>query len=93
MTCKLKCPGVYKPGSDDLPGRCYVYEVLQAICIEVAPVLDVKNVINTWEYRGGCFEDDEPAVYERAQSGQIYTFEDISIEVRADADPFNVAAK
>ena len=41
----MACPGVYKPSSDEnTPGKCYTYEVLTAICLEVGPVVDVEEV-------------------------------------------------
>jgi hypothetical protein len=41
----MACPGVYKPSSDEnSPGKCYTYDVLTAICIEVGPVVDVDSV-------------------------------------------------
>ena len=89
----MACPGVYKHGRDDNIGKCYTYEVLTAICITIAPVLDVENVEEKWEYRGGCFENGSPVLYERAQWGKEYEFDYIPIEVRADDDPYTVVSK
>ena len=65
-TCQMACPGVYKPGPDDTIGKCYTYDVLSAVCLEIGQSVDVDNVEEIWEYRGGCFKNDEPALYERA---------------------------
>lgn len=62
----MACPGVYKPGPDESIGKCYTYEVLTAICITIAPIVDIENVEEKWEYRGGCFENESPVLYERA---------------------------
>jgi hypothetical protein len=66
----MACPGVYKPGPDDTIGKCYTYDVLTAICIEVGHVVDVENAEERWEYRGGCYAKDSPALYERAVVGR-----------------------
>ena len=93
ITCKLACPGVYKAGPDDSIGKCYTYDVLKSICLEIGLVLNQETAEEQWEYRGGCFEHDSPTLFERAVPGNTYEFDFIPIEVRADDDPFNVAAK
>lgn len=89
----MACPGVYKPGPDDTIGKCYTYEVLSAICIEIGYTLDAENVEERWEYRGGCFENDSPVLFERAYPGRSYEFDNIPIEVRADDDPYTAVSK
>lgn len=89
----MACPGVYKPGPDDSIGKCYTYDVLTSICIEVAPIVDVENAEERWEYRGGCFENDSPVLMERATPGKTYEFDSIPIEVRADDDPYTAVSK
>jgi hypothetical protein len=85
---------VYKPPSyDNAKGKCYSYDVLKSICLEVGLVVDNESQEESWEYRGGCFKDDSPTLYERGILGTTYEFDYIPIEVRADDDPFNVAAK
>jgi hypothetical protein len=38
----------------------------------------------TWEYRGGCYEGGNIAVYEKATPGEEYHFDNIPVEVRED---------
>lgn len=92
----MACPGVYKPpiSSDSgAKGKCYTYDVLKSICLEVGLTIDPETQEENWEYRGGCFKNDSPTLYERGIPGTVYEFEYVPIEVRADDDPFNVAAK
>jgi hypothetical protein len=95
ITCKLACPGVYKPGLDDdiATGKCYTYDVLKAICLEVGLELDPETGQEKWDYKGGCFEKDSPTLFEGAVPGTTYSFDYIPIEVRADDDPFTIASK
>ena len=65
--CNSGCPGIAKPGKNGELGKCYVYDVLVAICLTIAPEVDIENVEQRWEYRGGCFENGSPVLYERAQ--------------------------
>jgi hypothetical protein len=90
----MACPGVFKGDPEaGVLGKCYTYDVLKAVCLEVGLTIDPESFEETWEYRGGCFENDSPTLYERAVPGTTYNFDYIPIEVRADNDPFNVAAK
>ena len=90
----MACPGVYKPGADDnTPGKCYTYDVLTAICIEIRYTVDVESAEERWEYGGGCYEHDSPVLFERAVPGRQYEFDFIPIEVRADDDPYTVVSK
>ena len=93
LSCKMVCPGVYKPGPNDSPGRCYSYDVLKSICIEIRPSVDVANAEQIWEYRGGCYENDSPTLFERAIPGATYDFSNIPIEVRGDSDPYTALSK
>lgn len=93
ITCKMACPGVYKPGPDDTKGKCYTYDVLTAICIEIGLTVDYDKAEEVWEYKGGCYTNDQVGLYERATPGKVYEFDYIPIEVRMDADPFNVVSK
>lgn len=93
MTCRMACPGVYKPGPDDSIGKCYTYDVLTAICIKAGHIVDVENAEENWEYRGGCFENGSPVLMERAVPGKEYAFDYVPIEVRADDDPYTVVAE
>ena len=58
LTCKMACPGVYKPPADETSGalgKCYTYDILKAICLEVGLTVDQETGEEAWEYRGGCF--------------------------------------
>jgi hypothetical protein len=89
----MACPGVYKPAANEAIGKCYTYDVVKSICIEIAHTIDVENAEEKWEYRGGCYENDSPTLYERATPGQSYEFNFVPIEVRADEDPYTVVSK
>ena len=94
LTCRMACPGVYKGDPENgVKGQCFTYDVLKAICLEVGLTINPETFEETWEYRGGCFEKDSPTLYERGVPGVTYNFDYVPIEVRADDDPFNVAAK
>jgi hypothetical protein len=89
----MACPGVYKPGPEDAPGKCYTYDVLTSICIEIRYTVDVESAEEKWEYAEGCYEHDSPVLMERAVPGRQYEFDYIPIEVRADDDPYTVVSK
>jgi hypothetical protein len=69
ITCKMACPGVYKPGPDDTIGKCYTYDILSAICLEIIPTQDIDSGKEQWEYKGGCFENNSPMLMQRATPG------------------------
>lgn len=89
----MACPGVYKPGPEDTIGKCYTYDILSAICIEIGHSVDIENAEERWEYRGGCYENGSPVLMERATPGRVYEFDYIPIEVRADDDPYTAISK
>jgi hypothetical protein len=39
---------------------------------------------------GGCFKDDEPGYYVKAQPDTLYKFDYIPVEVRSVYDPYTV---
>ena len=84
---------MYKPGPDESIGKCYTYDVLTAICIEVGFTVDPDTSEERWEYRGGCFENDSPVLMEKAVPGKVYEFDYVPIEVRADDDPYTAVSK
>lgn len=75
----MACPGVYKAGPDNSIGKCYTYDVLTAVCFELGLQIDADTGKESWIYKGGCFENDNPLQMERAIPGQIYQFEHIPI--------------
>ena len=89
----MACPGVYKPGPDDSIGKCYTYDVLSAICIQIGHIVDIENMEERWEFRGGCYANGSPVLMERATPGKQYEFDYIPIEVRADDDPYTAVSK
>ncbi len=40
----------------------------------------------SWQFVGGCFADNEHALYKSAQPGEVYDFENVQIEVRQAND-------
>ena len=61
--------------------------------MEIGLTLNPLNGEEVWQYRGGCYENDSPTLYERGTPGKSYEFDFIPIEVRADDDPFIVETK
>lgn len=43
----------------------------------------------SWEYRSGCYDNGEIAVYETATIGSEYSFTYVPIEVREDESLYN----
>lgn len=81
--------GVYRALKYGEGGRCYLYNIVQRICLMVAYTEHPETASYTWEYRGGCYEGGKIAVYERAYPGQEYHFDSIPIEVREDESLYN----
>jgi len=53
----------------------------------------MKNKVDSfgkphWIYAGGCYTDNKPGKYEPGKPGEIYNFESVKIEVRAENDPY-----
>lgn len=80
--------GIWEESTFIPPGQCYSYQVLDRVCLLIAYKEIPENATYTWEYKGGCFENDEVALYKQALKGNVYKFDNLSIEVRADSDPF-----
>ena len=76
--------GAYRAKAYGDGGRCYSYNVLERICIMVAYTEHPETASYTWEYRGGCYQNGEIAVYKPASVGYDYLFDYIPIEVRED---------
>ena len=94
MTCKsredctnqcLKRGGVFK-NSKKNGNRCYSYELVREICMEI----DLDNDGN-WHYQKGCFAKGSAARYVKAVVNQEYDFERLTIQVRHSKDPYTVA--
>ena len=58
--------------------------IAKRICLMVAYTEHPETASYTWEYRGGCYEGGNMAVYEKAVPGEEYHFDDVPIEVRED---------
>ena len=43
--------------SDNRPGRCYSYQVLDRLCVTLKYTEHSETASYTWDYAGGCFED------------------------------------
>lgn len=76
--------GIYRQSMKEEGGLCYMYMIVKRICLMVAYTEHPETASYTWEYRGGCYEGGNIAVYERAVPGEEYHFDDIPIEVRED---------
>lgn len=63
--------------------------IVKRICLMVAYTEHPETASYTWEYRGGCYEGGNIAVYERANPGEEYNFESVPIEVREDESLYN----
>ena len=79
--------GLWVWKADNSTGICYSYTVLTQICIKISKYDDGFGKTH-WKYDGGCFADDEPGKYVDAKPGSIYRFENVTISVRANDDPF-----
>lgn len=65
----------------DAPSVCYSYDILVGLCMLVKSSYDSFAQVN-WEYVGGCFADNAHALYKPAQPGEVFSFENVQIEVR-----------
>jgi len=84
--------GVYRLKAFGEGGRCYIYKIIQRICLMVAYTEHPETASYTWEYRGGCYQNGDVAHYENAVPGTDYFFENIPVEVREDESVFNAMA-
>lgn len=66
-----------------------MYMIVKRICLMVAYTEHPETASYTWEYRGGCYEGGSIAVYERANPGDEYHFDNIPIEIREDESLYN----
>jgi hypothetical protein len=73
-------------------GNCYVYEVLDSICLMVDRTEDAYGNVD-WEYAGACYNDDSPAYYKHGVPGETYLFDSVTIEVRSLYDPYISAVR
>jgi hypothetical protein len=69
--------GFFKP-----PDKCYVYWVLKKICISIA-----QSPKQEWIYTGGCCPGGSPVLMVKAQSGGIYNYSDVKIEIHSHLNP------
>ena len=76
--------GIYVPSMRASGGKCYTYMVAKRVCLMIAYKEHPETASYTWEYRGGCYDDGEIAVYEKAIPGEEYHFDSIPIEIRED---------
>jgi hypothetical protein len=77
---------------NQVSGDCYVYEVLDSVCVIVDRVEDAYGNVD-WEYAGGCFRDNSPARYHHGEPGKTYTFDSVMVQVRSAVDPYVAAAR
>ena len=68
--------------SDSAPGRCYSYEVIDRICVEVKYEEHPDTASYSWNFAGGCFANNEFARYKTATIGNTYSLDKLPIEVR-----------
>ena len=67
--------GVYRPFPKGEGGKCYVYNIVQRLCLLIAYKENPETASYTWEYRGGCYEGGNIAVYAKATPGEEYHFD------------------
>jgi hypothetical protein len=63
-------------------GYCYSYQVIDAICLRVAFVVDRSANTYSWQYVNGCFDNGSIAHYVQATPDTVVDFSNLSIEVR-----------
>ena len=66
---------------------CYQYDVLREICLKVAE----RN--GSLILKGGCYRNDEIAIYKPAMPGRYHNFDDFQLFLREEKDPFLTAVK
>jgi hypothetical protein len=72
---------------DKSEGKCYVYTILETICIKIRKYVDQFGR-DMWGYAGGCYKNNEVGKYMKGKPGQTYKFENVKIEVRGYSDPY-----
>lgn len=71
-------------------GTCYAYDILDTVCVKVHRAVDRFGKVQL-QYVGGCFGGNQTERYFPADPGCVYQFENVTVEVRSDMDPFVVA--
>lgn len=74
--------GIFVKSKTAQGGVCYLYEVIESVCIAVTFKVDEETASYGWSYQGGCFEDGRIANYKAASPGTEYIFDKLDFEVR-----------
>ena len=73
-------------------GTCYAYDILDTICIKIKRVTD-RFGKHKYAYSGGCYAQNKTERYYSAEPGSVYNFDNVTVEVRSDQDPYMVAVE
>jgi len=63
-------------------GTCFLYEVMESICVSVQFRVNEESATYGWAFAGGCFENGRIANYKWAVPGTDYSFDKLDFEVR-----------
>lgn len=85
--CKKKYNGKYLSGKTGK--KCYSYHVLANICF----VVGYNNLTDSYSYDGGCFENNMHYSLVPAKMDQVYTFDNVKLEIRNKDDPIILAGR
>lgn len=68
--------------SANVGGTCFLYEVMESICVSVQFQVNEESASYGWAFAGGCFEDGRISNYKWAVPGTEYSFDKLDFEVR-----------
>lgn len=69
--------------------KCFSYEVLENVCMTI----QYNNITDTFNYAGGCFENNRYYTLLPASIDNVYSFDSIEMEIRNKEDPIIVAGE
>lgn len=68
----------------DSINTCFKYKIMRQVCILVRFERDIDRNSYSWVYTGGCYENNEPILYDQAYPNENHNFRDVQFEVRMD---------
>jgi len=74
---------------DRQSGTCYVYDLLDTICVKIKHTKD-RFGKSKFAYDGGCFGGNQTEKYFHGDPGVVYEFQNVTVEVRLSQDPYVV---
>lgn len=77
---------------DRQSGTCYAYDLLDTICMKIRRIAD-RFGKPKYMYTGGCYAGNQTERYYSADPGSVYEFNNVTVEVRSDEDPYMAAVE